>query len=146
MRSLSGEAVVVGRSQPSVLMTCSSRGLRRGLASGLAWRLGLERSRGQELHVVGIDADAPLGRTLGERRLDPGTARLVLDYHERVGLARLLIEHVKTGDEPGNGLDRVAQVLDVGVLWVGWLGVESGQACEHLSLLGMLGEFLTVLL
>ena len=77
--------------------------------------------------MVGIDADAPLGRTLGERRLDPGTARLVLDYHERVGLARLLIEHVKTGDKPGNGLDRVAQVLDVGVLWVGWLGVESGR-------------------
>ena len=84
--------------------------------------------------MVRIDADTPLGRTLSQRRLDPGAARLVLDHHERVGLARLLIEHVKTGHEPGNGLDRVAQVLDVGVLWVGWLGVESGQACEHRSL------------
>lgn len=44
--------------------------------------------------MVGIDADAPLGGTLGQRRLDPGTARLVLDYHKRVGLARLFVEQV----------------------------------------------------
>ena len=36
---------------------------------------GSERLRREELHVVGIDADAPLGRTLGQRRPDPGAKR-----------------------------------------------------------------------
>ena len=31
--------------------------------------------RREELHLVGIDADAPLGRTLGQRRPDPGAKR-----------------------------------------------------------------------
>ena len=47
---------------------------------------GSERLRREELHVVGIDADAPLGRHVGERRPDPGGARLVLEEQERVGL------------------------------------------------------------
>ena len=54
--------------------------------------------------MVGIDADAPLGRTLGQRRLDPGAGRLVLEHHERVGLAGLLIEHVKPATNPGTDL------------------------------------------
>jgi hypothetical protein len=48
--------------------------------AGQPTRIGLERDRGQELHVVWVDANAPLGRALGERLSDPRAARLVLEH------------------------------------------------------------------
>lgn len=36
---------------------------------------GSECLRREELHVVGLDGHAPLGRTLGQRRPDPGAKR-----------------------------------------------------------------------